>query len=183
MPESRECNAVIAVLDDGKSSAESALAKRSPWRRILQWSNQKDVTRHERSRRRSTSLVLFSALTAFAICAFGEVQDIQVVQVPVVTGARIQFFRLPWPSTRFVVKKIIQDNQGFLWLGAADGLRRYDGYGFMRVPESEDPQNIDFIIAESLMKDRSGRIWFGADDSLGRYDPVTGNIKQYRSRR
>ena len=27
MPESRECSAVIAVLDDGKSSAESALAK------------------------------------------------------------------------------------------------------------------------------------------------------------
>ena len=132
------------------------------------------------SRCRSTSLVLLSALIAFAICAFGQVQDIQVVQVPVVTGARIQFFRLPWPSTRFVVGKIIQDNQGFLWLGAADGLRRYDSYGFMRVPDSEASRSTGFIISESLMKDRSGRIWFGTEDSLGRYDPVTGNFKQYR---
>ena len=71
-------------------------------------------------------------------------------------------FSLAWPSTRFVVDKIIQDNHGFLWLSAADGLRRYDGYGFMRVPDSEAPRSTGFIICESLMKDRSGRIWFGA---------------------
>ena len=96
------------------------------------------------SRCKSKSVALLSALTAFAISAFGQAQDIQVVQVPVVTGAQIQFFRLPWPSTRFVVRKIIQDNQGFLWLGAADGLRRYDGYGFMRVPDSEESEEHRF---------------------------------------
>jgi ligand-binding sensor domain-containing protein len=80
-----------------------------------------------------------------------------------------------------LVRRIVQDDKGFLWLGAADGLRRHDGYGFMRVPESEDPKSTGFIIAESLMEDRSGRIWFGIDDSLGRYDPATGDFKQYRS--
>jgi ligand-binding sensor domain-containing protein len=79
-----------------------------------------------------------------------------------------------------VVGKIIQDNQGFLWLGAADGLRRYDSYGFMRVPDSKASRSTGFIISESLMKDRSGRIWFGIEDSLGRYDPLTGNFRQYR---
>ena len=76
---------------------------------------------------------------------------------------------------------MVQDNHGFLWLSAADGLRRYDGYGFMRVPDSQNPKSIGFIIAESLMKDRSGRIWIGADDSLGLYDPATGSFKHYRS--
>jgi PAS domain S-box-containing protein len=76
---------------------------------------------------------------------------------------------------------MVQDNHGFLWLSAADGLRRYDGYGFMRVPDSQNPKSIGFIIAESLMKDRSGRIWLGADNSLGLYDPATGSFKQYRS--
>ena len=76
---------------------------------------------------------------------------------------------------------MVQDNHGFLWLSAADGLRRYDGYGFMRVPDSQNPNSIGFIIAESLMRDRSGRIWIGADDSLGLYDPATGSFKQYRS--
>ena len=127
------------------------------------------------------SVALSSVVAALATSAFAQAQDIRVVDVPLVTGAQIQFFRLPWPSTRFLVKRMVQDNHGFLWLSAADGLRRYDSYGFMRVPDGQHPNSIGFIIAESLMKDRSGRVWIGADDSLGLYDPATGSFKQYRS--
>ena len=127
------------------------------------------------------SLALVSVVAAFATSASAQAQDIHVVDVPLVAGAQIQFSRLPWPSTRFLAKRMVQDNHGFLWLSAEDGLRRYDSYGFMRVPDSQDPTSIDFIIAASLMKDRSGRIWIGADDSLGLYDPATGSFKQYRS--
>ena len=76
---------------------------------------------------------------------------------------------------------MVQDDYGFLWLSAADGLRRYDGYGLMRVPDSQNSKSIGFIIGQSLTRDRSGRIWIGADDSLNLYDPVTGSFKQYRS--
>src|SRR4029450_1872237 len=133
------------------------------------------------SRWKKKSVAPGSAVAAFATSAFAQGQDIHVVEVPVVTSAQIQFFRLPWPSTRFVVRKIVQDDYGFLWLGAAEGLRRYDGYGFMHVPGSQNAKSIGFIIADSLMKDRSGRIWFGADDSLGLYDPAKGTFKRYRS--
>ena len=129
----------------------------------------------------SRFVALLSVVAAFATSAFAQAQDIHVVDVPLVTGAQIQFFRLPWPSTRFLVKRMVQDNHGFLWLSAADGLRRYDSYGFMRVPEGHNPNSIGFIIAESLLGDRWGRMWIGADDSLGLYDPATGSFKQYRS--
>ena len=134
------------------------------------------------SRRSQTWFVLLSAFTAFAISALGEPQDIQVIQVPIVTEARIQFFRLPWPSTRIDTRKVIQDNQGFLWLGAADGLRRYDGYGFLRVPGNSEGRNASgFITSESLIKDRSGVLWFGVEDFLDRYNPATGEVKRYRT--
>ena len=66
--------------------------------------------------------------------------DIRVVRVPVVTGAPLLFVRLPWKSTRFEVKRITQDNKGFLWFGASDGLRRYDGVRFIRVPGESPSQ-------------------------------------------
>ena len=133
------------------------------------------------SRRSSRSIALLSALAAFATSALAQAQDIHVVGVPLVTGAPIQFHRLPWPSTPVVVQRMIQDDYGFLWLSAADGLRRYDGYGLMRVPGSQNSESIGFIIGQSLTRDRSGRIWIGADDSLNLYDPVTGSFRQYRS--
>ena len=98
-----------------------------------------------------------------------------------VTEEHLRFFRLPWPSARVVTRKVIQDNQGFLWLGAADGLRRYDGYSLMRVAEDEDRNGLGFINSESLMKDRSGAFWFGIDGFLARYDPATGHLRRYRT--
>ncbi len=107
---------------------------------------------------------------------------IRVVRVPIVTGAPLQFVRLPWKSARFEVKRITQDNKGFLWFGASDDLRRYDGVRFIRVPgESPSQRSSGFILSESMMKDRAGMIWFGVDDFVNRYDPETGNTTQFRT--
>lgn len=69
------------------------------------------------TRRGKTWFALLSAVTAFGIPAFVQAKQVQFVQVPVVTEEHLRFFRLPWPSTRVVARKVIQDNQGFLWLG------------------------------------------------------------------
>ena len=133
------------------------------------------------TRRGKTWFALLSAATASALPAFGQEKQFRFLQVPVVTEEHLRFYRLPWPSTRVVARKIIQDNQGFLWLGAGDGLRRYDAYSFMRVPDDEERNSVGFINAESLMKDRSGAFWFGIDGFLARYDPATGQLRRYRT--
>ncbi|MEO8060846.1 MAG: response regulator [Burkholderiales bacterium] len=126
-------------------------------------------------------VVLAAALAALATCGFAGAQDIHVVDVALVEGAPIQFYPLPTPPVPLASQGMVQDQYGFLWLSAADGLRRYDGYDFMKVPDGQNAISVGFIIGQSLMRDRAGRLWIGADDSLNRYDPATGSLAQYRS--
>lgn len=121
------------------------------------------------------------ALTALATCGWAWAQDIPVVEVDLVASAPMQFHRLPAPPPPFAQQRMVQDGYGFLWLSASDGLRRFDGYGFMKVPDAQSANSVGHIIGHSFASDRSGRLWIGADDSLNRYDPATGVLTQYRS--
>jgi signal transduction histidine kinase/DNA-binding response OmpR family regulator/ligand-binding sensor domain-containing protein/HPt (histidine-containing phosphotransfer) domain-containing protein len=126
-------------------------------------------------------VALSCALAALAGGAFARAKEIRVVDVALVAAAPIQFHPLPSPSASLPVQRMGQDQYGFLWLSAADGLQRYDGYGFMKVPDAQSTNSIGHIIGHSLTTDRAGRLWIGADDSLNRYDPATGSLTQYRS--
>lgn len=127
------------------------------------------------------AVALFSALVVLATCGFVRAQDIPVIDVALVAGAPIQFHRLQAPSEPLGVRRTAQDRYGFLWLSAPDGLLRYDGYGFMKVPDGQSANSVGFMIGNSLTADRAGRLWIGADDSLNRYDPATGSFTQFRS--
>ena len=74
------------------------------------------------NRWRSNLVALLSATAAFATSAFAQAQDIHVVDVPLVTSAQIQFFRLRWPSTRFLVR---QDHSGQPRVSLAQCGRRF----------------------------------------------------------
>lgn len=131
--------------------------------------------------RRFGAFALSFALAALAAGGLARAQDIPVVKVPLVAGEPIQFHKLSAPPPPFAQQRMVQDHYGFLWLSASDGLRRYDGYGFMKVPDAQNANSVGLIIGHSFASDRSGRLWIGADDSLNRYDPATGTLKQYRS--
>ncbi|HWX36941.1 MAG TPA: two-component regulator propeller domain-containing protein [Steroidobacteraceae bacterium] len=106
----------------------------------------------------------------------------QVVRIPVVDSNDIRFSQLPTGSeiwqTR--VSQIVQDDQGFIWLGTQYGLLRYDGYAFKAfTPDPARPGSISGVFIESLFKDRSGSIWVGSDQRLDRFDPSTETFKHF----
>lgn len=77
---------------------------------------------------------------------------------------------------------IMQDRQGFLWVGTQDGLNRYDGYGFTVF--KNDPDDPNTLSANSILRvleDRNGILWIGAwGGGLNRLDPRTGKITRFR---
>ena len=103
------------------------------------------------------------------------------VDLSVTEGTDLRFVRLT-DSLPAGVTCIVQDDQGFIWLGTENGLRRFDGYRFREF--RNDPHNPDSLSGTyvyALFKDRSGTLWIGSDQFLDRYDPATDRVTHFPS--
>ncbi|MBE0571757.1 MAG: response regulator [Ignavibacteriaceae bacterium] len=59
---------------------------------------------------------------------------------------------------------ILQDSKGFLWIGTADGLNRYDGYQFKIFRNiHSDLNSISNSQVLSILEDKTGTLWIGTD--------------------
>ena len=61
------------------------------------------------------------------------------------------------------ITQIMQDNEGYLWIGTSEGLNRYDGH---RITTLFSPDKIlESNFTELVWQDSTGLIWIGAADS------------------
>lgn len=77
---------------------------------------------------------------------------------------------------------IIQDRQGFMWIGTNNGLARYDGNDFRIF--REDPDNPNSLSSNSvftLYEDGDGFIWIGTPGGANRFDPRTEQFTRYQN--
>jgi len=78
------------------------------------------------------------------------------------------------------VGQIIQDDQGFIWLGSQHGVNRFDGYSFQVFKhDRDDPGSLSGVYIYSMFKDRSGTVWIGSDQFLDAFDRTTGKFRHY----
>ena len=80
------------------------------------------------------------------------------------------------------VTAIIQDRQGFLWIGTRGGLNRFDGTNF-KIFQNEIG-NANSLInnsIESLFEDSKGRIWIGTkSNGVSCYDPEYDQFEHFQ---
>lgn len=76
--------------------------------------------------------------------------------------------------------QIIQDDDGFIWLGSQHGVNRFDGYNFQVFKhDRDDPGSLSGVYIYSMFKDRSGTVWIGSDQFLDAFDRATGKFRHY----
>ncbi|MBB5209444.1 hybrid sensor histidine kinase/response regulator [Chiayiivirga flava] len=62
------------------------------------------------------------------------------------------------------VNKLAQDRAGYLWVGTADGLARYDGVAFrLYQHDPDDPASLPGNVVETLHVDAQDRVWIGVE--------------------
>ncbi len=77
--------------------------------------------------------------------------------------------------------EMLQDQEGYLWLGTIDGLNRYDGYQFrIYVNDPSDNASISDNFISALFEDSDGFIWVGTVNGyFNRFNRKTEAFKRY----
>jgi len=112
------------------------------------------------------TVALWAALLALAACTPAPAQD-------------VRFERLDGLSHN-TVTSLLQDRQGFLWIGTSDGLNRYDGYDVVVYRHDRlDTASLSNNAVKALLEDREGALWVGTDGGLDRFDRGTERFVRY----
>jgi signal transduction histidine kinase/ligand-binding sensor domain-containing protein len=76
------------------------------------------------------------------------------------------------------VNSIAQDSRGLIWIGAGDGLYRYDGQSFASVRSETWGGVLGVPSINRILADGRNGIWIAASDGVLRYDTLTGEFRR-----
>lgn len=129
------------------------------------------------TRRMRFNSVVVSLLIILGGAGFGEVYAQEAVQ-PSGLGDR-SFERIEGLPHNTVLA-LLQDRQGFLWVGTSDGLSRYDGYEFLSYHHHpSDSSSLSNNIVSALLEGRDGTLWVGTSEGVDALDRTTGRFRRY----
>lgn len=81
--------------------------------------------------------------------------------------------------TQRAVSSIIQDQQGFIWMGTnGAGLHKFNGQDFISYAhEIDNPKSLNSSLIHSLFVDSGNRIWIGTEEGLNLYNRELNQFK------
>lgn len=99
---------------------------------------------------------------------------------------RFEHISIEQGLSQSTIECILQDRQGFMWIGTQDGLNQFDGYHFTvfrRDPYDSNSLSDNYI--RSLFEDHEGILWIGTSrggsgGGLNRFDRETKQFTRFR---
>ncbi|MBQ3655385.1 MAG: SpoIIE family protein phosphatase [Bacteroidales bacterium] len=69
-----------------------------------------------------------------------------------------------------IITNIVEDGNGFMWIGSYSGLMKYDGYGFTLINSGSDSLSLKGTFISDLATDGDGNIWVSSESGICKYD-------------
>ena len=82
------------------------------------------------------------------------------------------------------ISSMLQDSYGYIWLGTADGLNKFDGKNFAIFKnDPDDPYSISYNDITAIAEAEDGTLWIGTrGGGLNTYSRETGRFSSYHYR-
>ena len=114
--------------------------------------------------------LLFLAYFSTSFTTFSYAQNVRFSSITTAEGL-----------SQNTITALIQDKQGFLWIGTPDGLHRYDGYSF--VDYKHLPNDSTSLINNSITaicEDNIGNIWIGTEKGFSKWIRTQNTFQQIK---
>ena len=94
----------------------------------------------------------------------------------------VKFTPVVAPFSQHTITQIVQDNNGFLWIGTASGLNRYDGSQVYTFGQDGTHPELNNVYVQSLFVDSKGRVWVGTfGEGVFRYDVDSDTFAHFQN--
>ncbi|NSM23896.1 EAL domain-containing protein [Shewanella sp. ZOR0012] len=117
-------------------------------------------------------LFLSTLILSFYTSAFSSEASPQVI-------LQSQSFGVAQGLSQGTVTSIVQDNDGYLWIGTFNGLNRFDGRNFKNFYADETSSGLPSSFIRSLQLDKNGKLYVGTDKGLAVYDKSKDSFITY----
>lgn len=123
-----------------------------------------------RDLRRNLTLILRLSVTIFILIAAANAQRLAISSYQTSDGL-----------AHNSVRKIFQDAKGYLWIGTAEGLSRFDGYEFKNYDTRD---GLGHVFINDIVADNLGHLWIATNGGVSMLvdDPPLGAFEKYRKK-
>jgi len=93
------------------------------------------------------------------------------------SSIHIENFSVEDGLPHYSVTSVLQDHQGFLWVGTKDGLARFDGNSFKEFKHTSEGSSS--FSPGAIIQDNEGYLWLGTSNGLYRFNPKNETFQPY----
>ncbi|MDW7694471.1 two-component regulator propeller domain-containing protein [Flammeovirgaceae bacterium SG7u.111] len=103
------------------------------------------------------------------------------VQAQVQNRLRFEHYSTKQGLTQNTITSILQDHQGFLWIGTVDGLNRFDGDHFQQFTKVVgDSTTLGNNVILAIFEDSQQHLMVGTSDALYVFDRINEHFSKYQ---